>query len=150
MEPSQTGLNVFTPQMGDVYTMMAVCGLAFVTLVFLAFRLNKIDNPDPRKKVLLPMLAYFMALLALMGFLGSFWSVFKYPTVEITQQNFLVGDETYPIPRSHEVRIESYAGTGLNNSSRVLLIQTKDRRTWAFPDDRYPITDMLRLLKRDQ
>lgn len=139
----------FSPRMGDIYTMMAICGVAFLVLLLLAIRLNKIDNPDPRKKVLLPMLCYFMALLALMGFLGSFWSVFKYPSVDITPSALIIDGETFPLPKQHQVRLESVAGSGINNvSARILLIQTRDRRTWAFPDDRYPVNEMMGKLRK--
>ncbi|NJC25259.1 hypothetical protein [Neolewinella antarctica] len=147
MEEINGGAPEFVPEMGDVYTMIALCGLAFVGLIFLAVRLSKIANPDPRKRVLLPMLAYFMALLALMGFLGSLWSTFKYPEVDITARNLIIGGESFPLPRTHEVRMEAYSGAGLNASSKVLLVQTKDRRTWAFPDSRYPVNEMMRRLK---
>jgi len=141
--------TTFSPQMGDVYTMMSVCGAIFVLLIFLAFRLNKIKNVDPRRRVLLPMLCYFMALLALMGFLGSFWSLFKYPTLEITNTRMIIGGEENPLPSVANIRLENYASGGLGGSSRILLVQTKDRKTWAFPDDRYPVNDMMRLLRKE-
>lgn len=133
--------------MGDIYLMMALCGLAFVGLVLTAFKLNKINNPDPRQKVLLPMVAYFIALLALMGFLGSFWSMFKYPVVSIAADTIMIDEEEFPLPKAHEIRLESYTGSGLGETTRVLLVQTRDRRTWAFPDDRYDLNRMMGLLK---
>ena len=94
------------------------------------------------------MLCYFLALLALMGLLGSFWSVFKYPDVEIAADRIMLDGEEYPRPRKGDMRMESYTGSGLNATTRVLLIQTRDRRTWAFPADRYPINEMMRALER--
>lgn len=140
--------NIFTPELGDIYGMLAICGLAFVALVLLAFRLNKNKHPDPRRRVLLPMLCYFLALLALMGFLGSFWSMFKYPTLEVADGKMIIDGTVNPIPSATNLRLENYASGGLGPSSRVLLIQTKDRKTWAFPDNRYPINDMMRLLRK--
>jgi hypothetical protein len=32
----------------------------------------------------------------------------------------------------------------------VLLVQTKDRKTWAFPDDRYPVTEIMRHLRPEK
>lgn len=133
--------------MGDVYGMMMVCGAAFVLLVWLAIRLNKNKHPDPRRRVLMPMLSYFMALLTLMAFLGSFWSLFKYPTLEITETQMIIDGEASPLPARSNVRLENYSSTGLGPSTRVLLVQTRDRKTWAFPDDRYPVNEILRLLK---
>lgn len=135
--------------MGDIYTMAAACGALFIILVWLAFRLNKNKHPDPRRRVLMPMLSYFMALLALMGFLGSFWSVFKYPDVRVIGNQLTIGEETFPMPKPSEMRLENFTGSGLGSSSRVLLLQTKDRRTWAFPEDRYPIKEMMRAMREE-
>lgn len=140
--------TVFTPQLGDIYTLLAICGFAFVTLVALAFILNKNKHPDPRRRVLLPMLCYFMALLALMGFLGSFWSMFKYPTLEITAEEMIIDGKANPLPTASNVRLENYASGGLGPTTRVLLVQTKNRKTWAFPEDRYAVTEIMRMLKR--
>jgi len=144
MEPT----TVFTPQLGDIYTLLSICGFLFVALVGLAFILNKNKHPDPRRRVLLPMLCYFLALLALMGFLGSFWSIFKYPTLEITATEMIIDGKPNPLPTRSNVRLEDYASGGLGGASRVLLVQTKDRKTWAFPEDRYAVTEIRRLLRR--
>ena len=144
MEDSLT----YTPQIGDLYGMMALFGVAFALLVWLAFRLNNSKHPDPRRRVLMPMLAYFMSLLALMGFLGTFWTYFKYPEVEITAKELVLNGEAYPRPSAGNVRMEAYASSGLGPSGKVLLIQTKDRKTWAFPDSRYPINEMMQELRK--
>lgn len=140
----------FSPQMGDIYLMIAVCAALFMIFVWLAFRLNKNKHPDPRRRVLMPMLSYFVALLALMGFLGSFWSVFKYPVVEVANERLLIGREDFPVPKPAEIRLENYPNSGLGSATRVLLVQTKDRRTWAFPADRYDINGMMRAMRGDE
>lgn len=145
-----TERTVFSPQMGDVYGMMMVCGAAFVLLVWLAIRLNKNKHPDPRRRVLMPMLSYFMALLALMAFMGSFWSLFKYPTLEITESQMIIDGDANPLPTRSNVRLENYASSGLGTSTRVLLVQTKDRKTWAFPDDRYPVNEIMQQLRPEK
>jgi hypothetical protein len=136
--------------MGDVYGMMMVCGAAFVLLVWLAIRLNKNKHPDPRRRVLMPMLSYFMALLALMAFMGSFWSLFKYPTLEITESQMIIDGDANPLPTRSNVRLENYASSGLGTSTRVLLVQTKDRKTWAFPEDRYPVNEIMQQLRPEK
>jgi hypothetical protein len=140
--------QIFSPQLGDIHGMLAICGAIFVLLIWLAIRLNKNKHTDPRRRVLLPMLAYFMALLALMGFLGSFWSIFKYPTLEVTATEMIINGESNRIPSASNVRLETYESGGLGPSSRVLLVQTKDRKTWAFPEDRYPVNEIMRLLRK--
>ena len=137
----------FTPQLGDLYALLACCLGVFVTLFFLAWRFNKIESTDPRKRVLLPMLCYFLALLCLMGAAGAFWSTTKFPNVEIAKASLTIDGERYPRPRKSEIRIQENDLGGLGGPNRVLLVQTKDKRTWAFPEDRYDILTMLRLLR---
>lgn len=136
----------FTPVLTDLYATLAGCSAIIVVMVYLAVRAGNRKEADPRKRVLLPMLAYFGALLALMALLGSFWSILKYPTVTLSATELIVGDTAYPRPNLNNVRMTS-VGPGVNISGRVLLIQTKDRKNWAFPDDRYDIRHMYGLLR---
>lgn len=140
-------MTEFSPQLGDLYTMISICAFLFVALVYLAFRVSKNKHPDPRQRVLMPMLCYFLALLAMMAMLGSFWSVYKYPTVAITESKIVLNGDEFPRPKQRDMRMESYQGSGFSSNTRVLMIHTKDRRTWAFPEDRYPINEMMRALK---
>lgn len=137
----------FSPQLGDLYTLIAIYATAFVGLTFAAFRIGKNRHPDPRRRVLLPMLCYFLALLALMGLLGSFWTVFKFPTVVVTDRQIILDDQAFPRPNPRDLRLENNSGAGTRQSTRVLLLQTEDRRTWAFPEDRYPVNEMMRALR---
>ena len=144
MEPAS-----FVPELGDLYLTMAVCGVLIVLMVYLGLRAAKQPDADPRRRVLLPMLAYFVGLLALMAFLGAFWTTFKYPTVTIAPSEIVIGDEVQPLPRLANVRLEAL-GRGLDTGERVLLLQTRDRRNWAFPADRYDIQRMYTLIKTAQ
>lgn len=139
--------QTFSPQLGDLYTLMAVCGALFLTLLFVAYRLGKVTHPDPRRRVLLPMLAYFLALLALMGLLGAFWSSRKYPDLIVRGRQVTVDGQTFPAPAPAEMRLENYESGGLGPSTRVLLLQTPDRVTHAFPADRYPVNEIMGLLR---
>ena len=139
----------FIPELGDLYLTMAVCGALIALMVYLGLRASKQQDADPRRRVLLPMLAYFGGLLALMAFLGAFWTTFKYPTVTIAAAEIVIGDEVQPLPRLANVRLEAM-GRGLDTGERVLLLQTRDRRNWAFPADRYDIQRMYTLIKAAQ
>ena len=134
----------FSPEVGDLKLMLGGFLLTFLALAFLAFRLNKLEHPDPRRRVLLPMLAYFIALLALMGAMGSFWSIFKYPTVRVEASEVFIDGEAHRFPRAGNVRFETTDG-----ADRILLVQTADRRTWAFPADRYAVNELYRALRRE-
>ena len=141
--------NTFVPELGDLYLTLAICGALIVLMVYLGVRASKQQHADPRRRVLLPMLAYFGGLLGLMGFLGAFWTTFKYPTVTINPTEILIGDEKQPLPRLANVRLEAM-GRGAETGERVLLLQTRDRRNWAFPATRYDIQRMYTLIKAGQ
>ncbi|WP_420459928.1 hypothetical protein [Neolewinella sp.] len=139
----------FVPELGDLYLTMAVCGALIALMVYLGLRAGRQQHADPRRRVLLPMLAYFGGLLGLMAFLGAFWTTFKYPTVTIAPAEITIGDEVQPLPRLANVRLEAM-GRGLTTGERVLLLQTRDRRNWAFPANRYDIQHMYTLIKAGQ
>lgn len=139
MEPA-----VFRPDLSDLYFVMGACAVIFVAMAFLAFRASKQKTTDPRRRVLLPMLFYFASLLALMGLLGSFWSSLKFPTVAVHSDHVLLDGERFPLPRRSQVRFEDNASTRITNQSvRILILQTADRRNFAFPSDRYPVNEMM-------
>ncbi len=139
-------LQHFVPERADLYATLIGCGLGVAIMIFLAIKVSRSGHRDPRQRVLLPMLAYFVALLFLMAFLGGLWSSFKYPKVAIGPAAFVVDGEKLPLPRLSSVRLES-VGRGMNLNQQVLLIQTRDRRNWVFPDDRYDIKRMYGLLR---
>ena len=139
-------LQYFIPERSDLYFTLAACGLGVLGMLFLAYRASRSAHPDPRRRVLLPMLAYFGALLFLMAFLGGLWSSFKYPDVAIGPKVFVLDGEELPLPRLGSVRMES-VGRGVNLDQQVLLIQTRDRRNYVFPEDRYDIKRMYGLLR---
>lgn len=141
--------TTFTPALGDLYATLGGCTLLVAVMIYLAVRAGRADEPDPRRRVLLPMLAYFGALLGLMAFMGAFWSTFKYPSVTIGPATLMVGEVAYPIPNLADVRIEN-VGQGINTDRQVLLLQTRDRKNWAFPADRYDVKRMYGLLRAAQ
>ncbi|MCP9237264.1 hypothetical protein [Lewinella sp. JB7] len=136
----------FIPELGDLYFTLAGCAVLIAVMIYLAVRASRSEESDPRKRVLLPMLAYFGALLGLMAFLGAFWTLFKYPRVAVSPTTLTIGEEAYPIPNLANVRMEA-VGRGINTDETVLLIQTKDRKNWAFPADRYDVRTMYGLLR---
>ena len=138
--------HVYSPQLNDLYLTMAGCAAGIGVMVFVATRVGQTGTRDPRKKVLLPMLAYFAGLLFLMALLGAFWSSFKYPKVTVTGTQLVIDDATYPVPPAGSMRLEQ-VGKGFNRDETMLLIQTRDRRNWAFPGDRYDVQDLYRQLR---
>ena len=138
--------HVYSPQLNDLYLTMAGCVAGIGVMLFLAVRVSRTGTRDPRKKVLLPMLAYFAGLLFLMALLGAFWSALKYPRVTITGSQLVIDEQAYPVPPAGSMRLEQ-VGKGMNRDETVLLVQTRDRRNWAFPAGRYDVQDMYRQLR---
>ncbi|NJB85747.1 hypothetical protein GGR26_001492 [Lewinella marina] len=139
-------IHHFTPDRMDLYATLVGCGAGFLVMVYLAYRASRSGHQDPRQRVLLPMLAYFGALLFLMAFLGSFWTMYKYPDVSIGPDAFVIEGEEMPLPSLNSVRLEA-VGRGSNVDQKILLVQTRDRRNWVFPGDRYDINEMYGLLR---
>ncbi len=137
---------VFTPVLGDLYLTLGVCAVVVIVMIYLSVVASRSADPDPRKRVLMPMLAYFGALLGVMAFLGAFWSTFKYPEVRISERTLSIGDVEYPLPNVANMRLEA-VGRGVNRDETVLLVQTNDRKNWAFPGDRYEVRRMYAMLR---
>ena len=139
----------FAPELGDLYTSVLLFGGVFIALVVGAVVAGRRTGGDARRRVLLPMLLYFGSLLALMGALGTLWTLMKFPVVEITASRFIVDGTSYPPPRGQNIRFEDSPAAGsLGGGGRVLLVQTKDRRTWAFPGERYDVQGMYRRMRQ--
>lgn len=138
--------NWYNPALSDLYLTMAGCALGIAFMVFLALRAGKSTTRDPRRRVLLPMLAYFGGLLLLMALMGAFWTAFKYPVVSITGKVMTIDGAEYRVPPPGSIRLEQ-VGRGLNADQTVLLMQTRDRRNWVFPEQRYDVRNMYRQLR---
>ncbi len=137
---------VFTPLLTDLYVTLGICAVVIILMIYLSVVASRSKDSDPRKRVLLPMLAYFGALLGLMAFLGAFWSTFKYPEVRISERTLRIGEVEYPLPNVANMRLEA-VGRGVNREETVLLVQTNDRKNWAFPATRYEVRRMYAMLR---
>ena len=138
--------SVFSPALKDLYLTMLACGVGIVGMIYLSVRAGRQRTGDPRRRVLLPMLAYFAGLLFLMALLGAFWTSLKYPVVSIEGTTMTIGGQKYAVPSATAIRLEQ-VGRGINTDETVLLLQTRDRRNWAFPENRYDVTTMYRELR---
>ena len=138
--------SVFNPALKDLYLTMLACGLGIAGMVYLGVRAGRQPTRDPRRRVLLPMLAYFAGLLFLMALLGAFWTSLKYPVVSIKGTTMTIDGQEYAVPTAPAIRLEQ-VGRGINTDQTVLLLQTRDRRNWAFPENRYDVNTMYRQLR---
>jgi hypothetical protein len=142
-------LVLFTPDKSDLYTTLLISGIVIVALTWLGVQTSRAKHADPRRRILLPMLAYFGGLLALMAFMGAFWATFKYPVIGIGPRQMTIDGESFPRPAPSSIRLEA-VGKGVNVTDQVLLVQTRDRRNWAFPGDRYDVRRMYGMLREEK
>ena len=138
--------SVFSPALQDLYLTMIACTAGIAVMVYLGLRAGRQTTRDPRRRVLLPMLAYFAGLLFLMALLGAFWTSLKYPVVTIAGTTMTIDGREYAVPSPTAIRLER-VGKGINIDETVLLLQTRDRRNWAFPENRYDVNTMYRQLR---
>lgn len=94
------------------------------------------------------MLFFFGALLALMGAAGNLFSLTKYPSLAISATQIRLDDAVFPFPRKDAVRIEKMSG-GLGGERLILFLQTPAGKTYAFPDERYPVQAIWQALRKE-
>lgn len=139
--------QIFQANNNDLWIWALLCFAAMLLLLALAIWLGKEKSPDPRRRVLLPMLFFFGALLALTGAAGNLLSLTKYPELAVTNNGIRLGKKAFPMPPKDAVRIEKIGG-GLGGERLILFLQTPEGKTYAFPDDRYPVQAIWQALKK--
>lgn len=140
--------QIFQANNSDLWTWALLCLGAAILLLVLAIWLSKEKSPDPRRRVLLPMLFFFGALLAFMGAAGNLFSLTKYPSLAVSATQIRLDDVVFPFPRKDAVRIEKMSG-GLGGERLILFLQTPEGKTYAFPDERYPVQAIWQALKKE-
>lgn len=140
--------QVFQADNSDLWTYALLCSAATLLFVLMAIWLNKEKSADPRRRVLLPMLLFFGALLTFMGAAGNFLSLTKYPSLAVAATEIRLDGEVFPFPRRDAIRIEKISG-GLGGERLILFLQTPAGKTYAFPDQRYPVQAIWQALRRE-
>lgn len=144
-----TAFKMFNPDTTDLW--MGLIGSMVLLIAFAigGFMLYNKKTADARLKVVLPMLFYMAALLALVSVGGHYLSMQKYPKIGLSKTKLMVADETFPLPRANSLRIESVEDRLTREVRQILMIQISGtQRTLALPDDRYPVKELMELLKK--
>lgn len=145
--PLPANWTVYIPEMGDLWM-----GLITSLVVFLLFAVGGVllyrgKSKDARMKVVVPMLCYVAALLALVSAGGHYLTTMKYPELAIGPARMAVNGEQFPLPRPNDLRLENVS-VGLDGrSGQILMLQLGGGRTLALPDDRYPVVEIMRKFK---
>lgn len=137
--------QLFAPDVSSLLWAVGLCTVLVIMLAIAGWKLSSAGGSDQRKTVVLPMLFFFGAMLALMGAAGNFLTYLKFPVLEVSERNIRVDGQEYPRPRKDAVRTERV--NGLGGESQLLLLQIPTGKTYAFPDDRYPVNEIRRALR---
>ena len=140
-------MEVFRPITTDLITGMVISLMLLFIFAIIGWRLGSSKTPDPRRRIVLPMLFYFGSLIAFISFTGNLLAWQKYPVLEIGADSMVLNGVAYPLARSSDLRIET-ASNPLTGNTQILLLQTPQKKTYAFPGDRYPVPEIMRLLRR--
>ncbi len=139
---------LFQATTSDLWTWVLLSLFAFLVLSFVAFRLGKEPASDPRRRVVLPMLLFFAALLCLMTAAGNFFSLTKYPDLAVVSPTEIrLGKQIFPFPRRDAIRMEKVSG-GLGGEHLLLLLQVSNGKTYAFPEERYDVEAIWQILRK--
>lgn len=137
----------FQPINSDLWAWAWLClGLAFLFSI-LAIWLSKEKSADPRRRVLLPMLFFFGALLALMGAAGNLFSLTKYPELVLGSTEMRLDDKVFPLPKKKDISLVRTGGA-LSGERLILFLRTPEGKTYAFPDKRYPVEAIWQALNK--
>ena len=150
MNPS-AAVFTFEPVVSDLWTYIIV-GIVlllagFGTIVY-ANRLPTTE--DKRKRLLLPYLGFIMAIVALMLIVGNIWQIQKFPVFTLSKTEMTIDGDGQPMPRRSEFRIDrDEVSTGSwGNSQNILMLRAKDGTTYALPENRYDLPQMLSLIEK--
>lgn len=142
------GWEVFTPDLGDLWVGLGGSLFLFLALAIGGFILYGRKSEDARVKVVLPMLLYMGALLALVSAGGHLLTSMKYPEISISKTRLAVDGKEYPRPRRDALRIETVDDRLTREQNQILLLKLGDGKTLALPDNRYPLEKMIKLLEK--
>lgn len=141
-------LKVFTPELSDLWTGLIASAALFLAFAVAGLMLYGKKSDDARVRVVLPMLCYMAALLALVSAGGHYLTVLKYPEIGFNKFEIYVDGEPYRKPRPGDVRVESVNDQLTGATNQILLVQIDGQKTLALPGNRYPIKEIMQLVKK--
>jgi len=138
--------NVFSPETADLTGNITICGALLLGCILAGWRLSRGGGGDPRRRIILPMLFYFGGLLSLMALGGNWLKLNKFPVLEVAAAGITVDGTEYPLPSRGDIRIENVKGSD-NKTIQLMLLQLPSGKTLAFPSNRYPVPEIMRVLR---
>lgn len=147
----QSAIFTFAPELSDLWNYLYL-GIALliagIGIAVWASRLPKTE--DKRKRLLVPYFGFILAIIAMMLIVGNFWQLKKYPTLTVSKTVLTINGEAQPMPSASQFRIDRENSTGgmWGKSQNILMLAGKDGITYALPEDRYDLQQLVQLLRK--
>lgn len=144
----QTTWAVFSPALSDLWGGLTASLVLFVAFAIAGVLLYRSKKKDARLKIVVPMLCYIACMLALLSVGGHYLTIKKYPEFAVNATQISIDGENERRPRPDRIRLERVNAALTGGANQILLIQLKGGKTIALPDDRYPVAEIMDLLKK--
>jgi len=136
--------EVFIPELVSSYRWLSLClvfGFAGVLLAVLAFRQNKFP--------LRPVAQLMGMIVGMVGLIGAgfiMWNNARTPTVVVTKQFLILGNDTIPnamIKKAYIETVSDYNMMGEPNTDEIGILEFTDGRTQLFDSEIYELKDLI-------
>ncbi|MEM7574982.1 MAG: hypothetical protein AAF433_18900 [Bacteroidota bacterium] len=150
MNPTST-VFTFEPTVSDLWTYIFLGIALLLAGIGTAVYANRLPTTeDKRKRLLLPYLGFILAIIAMMLIVGNIWQLNKFPTLTLSRTVMTIDGETQRMPRRSEFRVEreEVSAGSWGKSQNILLLRAEDGTTYALPENRYNLPQMLSLIEQ--
>ncbi|MFK8055574.1 MAG: hypothetical protein AB8F78_05585 [Saprospiraceae bacterium] len=141
--------EVFIPELVSSYRWLSLClifGVAGVVLAVLAFRQNKFP--------LRPVAQLMGMMVGMVGLLGAgfvMWNNARTPTVVVTKQYLILGNDTIPnvmINKAYIETVSDYNMMGEPTVDEIGVLELSDGRTQLFDSEVYDVKKLMTDIER--
>lgn len=141
--------EVFIPDLVASYRWLSLClifGVAGVLLAVLAFRQNKFP--------LRPVAQLMGMMLGMVGLLGAgfiLWNNARTPTVVVTNEFLILGNDTIPnvmINKAYIETVSDYNMMGEPSTDEIGILELSNGRTQLFDSEVYDVKKLMRSIQR--
>jgi len=136
--------EVFIPNLSSSYMWLSLClifGISGVLLAVLAFRQNKF----PLRPVA-QLMGMTFGLVGLLGAVFILWNNARTPSVVVTKQYLILGNDSIPneqIKRAYIETVSDYNMMGEPNTDEIGILELHSGRTQLFDTEVYEVKQLI-------
>ena len=140
--------EVFIPELVSSYRWLSLClifGVAGIILAVLAFRQNKF----PLRPVA-QLMGMMVGTVGLLAAVFVMWNNARTPTVVVTKQYLILGNDTVPNVMIDKVYLETvsdYNMMGEPSTDEIGILELSDGRTQLFDSEVYNVEKLVRTIQ---